>query len=101
MSGKLRHNQATHGDRALEMIMRDVLDGMREFAYMAQYSLAPGDWEILAEPCPEPPADQRSEKLAGRENPAPAESTKPDRHPRRSADIVSLHQGRSRDRDAA
>jgi hypothetical protein len=37
------------GDKALEMVMRDVLDGMQEFASMANFSpRSVGGYEILS-----------------------------------------------------
>ena len=37
------------GDKALELVMRDVLDGMQEFATMANFSpRSIGGYEILA-----------------------------------------------------
>lgn len=40
---------AIKGDKALEMVMRDVLDGMHEFATIANYSpRSVGGYEILS-----------------------------------------------------
>ncbi len=40
---------AIKGDKALEMVMRDVLDGMHEFASMANFSpRSVGGYEILS-----------------------------------------------------
>lgn len=40
---------AIKGDKALEMVMRDVLDGMQEFATMANFSpRSIGGYEIIS-----------------------------------------------------
>ena len=42
-------NTTIKGDRALELVMRDVLDGMQEFATMANFSpRSVGGYEIIA-----------------------------------------------------
>ncbi|MCK4744205.1 MAG: hypothetical protein KAT25_10320 [Sulfuriflexus sp.] len=50
---QLSNANHSHGDKALEMIMRDVIDGMEDIANMAGYSPQPGSCfevlEIIAE----------------------------------------------------
>ena len=70
---ELGNSKHTHGDKALEMIMRDVIDGMEEIANMAGYSPQPGScFEIL-----EIVADEPEQHAPPQELP--------------SADIVPLH----------
>ena len=45
---KLSNANLAHGNKALEMIMRDVIDGMENIANLAGYSPQPGSsFEIL------------------------------------------------------
>jgi len=45
---ELSESNHTHGDKALEMIMRDVIDGMEDLANLAGYTPQPGGcFEIL------------------------------------------------------
>jgi len=70
---KLSNANHSHGDKALEMIMRDVIDGMEDIANMAGYSPQPGScFEIL-----EIVADESTAS-------PPQQETKP------SADIISI-----------
>ena len=70
---KLSNANHNHGDKALEMIMRDVIDGMEDIANMAGYSPQPGScFEILEIVAEEPTAA------------APQQENKP------SADIISI-----------
>jgi len=61
---KLGDSKHAHGTKALEMIMRDVIDGMEDIANMAGYSPQPGScFEILEilpeEPVSPPPPEQK------------------------------------------
>jgi len=45
---ELSDTNHSHGDKALEMIMRDVIDGMEDLANLAGYTPQPGScFEIL------------------------------------------------------
>lgn len=50
----------SHGSKALEMIMRDVIDGMEDLATMAGYAPQPGScFEILEITPEEKPAEHQ------------------------------------------
>jgi len=70
---KFKNADAINGTKALEMIMRDVLDGMEEFASISGYSASPCEFEIL-----------------GKEAPEKAAAKKQTRKRRKPADIVSF-----------
>jgi len=58
---KLSDSNHAHGTKALEMIMRDVIDGMEDIANMAGYSPQPGSCFEILEIAPEekaPPSQQ-------------------------------------------
>lgn len=57
---KLGNANHAHGNKALEMIMRDVIDGMEDIANMAGYSPQPGScFEILEIVAEEPESSQQ------------------------------------------
>jgi len=53
---KLSHSNHVHGNKALELIMRDVIDGMEDIANLAGYSPQPGSCFEVLEIVPEEPA---------------------------------------------
>lgn len=69
---KLSDSNHAHGNKALEMIMRDVIDGMENIANMAGYSPQPGSCFEILDIIPEQPTSD------------PQPQNKP------SADIVSI-----------
>jgi len=52
---KLSHSNHVHGNKALEMIMRDVIDGMEDIANLAGYSPQPGSCFEVLEIVPDEP----------------------------------------------
>lgn len=82
MSETINRSKVIRGSRALEMIMRDVLDGMQEFAYMAQYAAIVGDIEIR-------PDEDEAPNCAPAPSPQSAPAT------RQRAKVVPLNQGRA------
>ena len=56
-------------DRALEMVMRDVLDGMLELSLESAYANST-DFEIIEIPSAEEPLQMLQKTLAGRRQPA-------------------------------
>jgi len=76
---KLSNAEHAHGTKALEMIMRDVIDGMENIANMAGYSPQPGSCFEVLEIVPE------TDELA-----SPQQTNKP------SADVVSISSRKSK-----
>ena len=78
------------GAKALEMIMRDVLDGMEELAALKSYQTGGGIMEVISVTPPaevRPGREDRAEDAA-KETAAPTEG--------RGADVVCLHRFRLR-----
>lgn len=75
---KFKNINAIQGSKALEMIMRDVLDGMEELANIASFDAAQAEFEILAI---EKPNAVKPAKSAN-------DATHPDNN--KTADIVSF-----------
>ncbi|MEJ2344726.1 MAG: hypothetical protein P8076_09075 [Gammaproteobacteria bacterium] len=68
---KQRLSNSTFGGKALEMIMRDVLDGMADLAIMQSWESDWGEFEVLgSEPVGCPDIDTHS-AAAGKHQPEP------------------------------
>jgi len=78
------------GAKALEMIMRDVLDGMEELAALKSYQTGGGIMEVISVT---PPAEVRPGR---EERPEDAIEEPADLAEERGADVVCLHRFRLR-----
>ncbi len=79
--------EALQQSKALELIMRDVLDGLEEFANMASYNPNP---EVLTILSIEPPSEEERKRVFSA--PSGSEDGDPDhvRRGNKTADIVSF-----------
>lgn len=81
----MTQNSSKMGNKALEMIMRDVLDGLTDLAMEANYSPQNGHFSILSIESPEVSSHEPVKTAA-----------KPIRQYKRKADIISFIEERER-----
>ncbi|GMR07508.1 MAG: hypothetical protein BMS9Abin26_0511 [Gammaproteobacteria bacterium] len=75
----MKQNKSKMGNKALEMVMRDVLDGLTDFAMEANYSPQNGHFSILSIESPDEAAQEPTVK--------PARQC---RQHKRKADVISF-----------